>query len=80
MNEEQTYRQGVQAALTDLKSDMKEGFAGVFKRQDKTNGHVAEAQRDIASLKLWRAYITGGLSVVTLIMVPILLYIVTKGL
>lgn len=67
--EEKTYRAWMKETLGEIKEQTK-----------KTNGHVAEAQRDVASLKQWRAFITGGLSILSLLVVPILLYIVTKGL
>lgn len=38
--EEQTYREGVKASLDRLEKGMHEGFAGVYRRQDHTNGRV----------------------------------------
>jgi tetrahydromethanopterin S-methyltransferase subunit G len=58
--------------LVEVKLDNIEG------KVDHTNGSVADAHKEIGKLKSWRSYITGGLTVITMLVVPILIFAV-KG-
>jgi len=63
--------------LLDLAAEMKEGFQGVHDRQDYTNGKVTRASEDIVELKNWQSFFKGGLAVLTVLVVPVLIYIIT---
>ncbi len=54
--------------LQELKTDIKEGFAGVHKRQDKTNGNVISNKSEIENLKRWRAYLSGAFVVASFVL------------
>jgi hypothetical protein len=60
-----------------LAEKMEEGFRGMHDRQDTTNGKVLKAAEDIVELKNWKAFVQGGMAVLTLMVVPILIYIIT---
>lgn len=70
--EEQTYRESVGETLGRIEKNMKAGFDGVYDRQDHTNGRVR-------ALEVWRGVILGGLAVITTLIVPIVIYILTKS-
>lgn len=66
-----------------LRSQVEYGFKETWKRQDYTNGNVLENKTAIAShhkkierLGEWRSYITGGLVVLSIIIVPMVLWII----
>lgn len=56
---------------------MRNGFKGVHKRQDITNGRIKEAEDDVSELREWKKYIMGGLAVLlfifSLLIVPLTL-------
>lgn len=45
----------------------------IIKQTTKTNGSVAEANCEIAELKIWRGYVTGAVAVIMAIVVPLLI-------
>ena len=59
-------------ALTDK---VNEGFKGMHKRQDKTNGNIEDNRTDIGKLKVWRGVITGGLIIIMIIVIPLVIYV-----
>ena len=70
--EEQTYREGVNRSLSDLKDSMERGFKGVFARQDHTNGTVAWTVKMI--------YLAiGGLGVLTVVVLPFIWAFIQAG-
>lgn len=52
--------------IADIHTDVKE----VLEQTKKTNGRVGR-------LEQWKGFITGGLAVITVLIVPILIYLVT---
>jgi hypothetical protein len=46
----------------------------------KTNGHVADAFREIAGINAWKNKITGALIISNIIILPMLMYIVYQHL
>ncbi len=68
--EETTYRKGVEQSLARIERKTDDGFAGVYTRQDKTNGNVR-------TLQIWRAYITGGLTILSILVVPLFIWFIT---
>lgn len=68
-NEETTYRAFVTNKLESIEA-----------QTIKTNGSVAAAKLEIAELKQWRSYILGGLTILSILVVPILLYVVIHSL
>ena len=66
--------------IEELTTKVSEGFKGVHERQDKTNGKVGANGEAIVELKKWRAFITGGLAVLTILVIPILLYLITQNI
>lgn len=59
---------------------IKDGFKGIHKRQDTTNGQVAKHAEKISKLQQWRTFIMGGLAVVVAILLPIVLFILLNWL
>lgn len=57
----------INGSLQDISNDMTVGFLEVKQRQDLTNGNVKKMQ-------LWRAGLTGAISVLTFLIVPLLLW------
>lgn len=55
--------------IKEVHKDVKE----VLEQTKKTNGRVSK-------LESWQAYIKGGLTILSILVVPILIYIITKGL
>lgn len=70
-NEERTYRNFTEKLLVAIEKKVDDGFDGVHKRQDTTNGNVQE-------LKEWKSFTKGALAVITTLIIPILIYIVTN--
>lgn len=48
----------------------------IEKQTEKTNGSVARAFVEISKIQMWKNYISGGLAVITLLLVPILLIMI----
>lgn len=46
----------------------------------KTNGHVADAFREIDKLKSWRAFLTGAWAIITLVILPVMMYLLYQRL
>lgn len=51
--------------------ELRENLEEIKKQTQKTNGHVAD-------LKQWQAFVKGGLSILTILVVPILIYIIKQ--
>jgi len=51
----------------------KEEHFGIMTKQDKTNGSVR-------ALQLWRSFIVGGLTVVSMVILPLLIYYLTESI
>lgn len=65
------------ALVEGIDKKIDEGFDGVHKRQDKTNGNIVENRKSITSLKVWRGFITGGLTILS-IAIGYLIYFIKK--
>lgn len=63
--------------IEELTKEVREGFAGVHERQNVTNGKVLKATDDIINLKNDMSFYKGGLAVLTILVVPVLIYIIT---
>lgn len=62
--------------LFEQKTASQDGVLLTIKEQTiKTNGHVAQAFREIDKLKSWRAFLTGAWAVITAVVVPVMLYL-----
>ncbi len=59
--------------IVHLTKKVDEGFKGTHKRLDTLNGQVAKNTN-------WRYYITGGLAVLTIMVIPILISIIKETL
>jgi len=65
--------------LENLEQQIEKGFAGVYQRQDLTNGKVKKhseeinklKHRDIADLKDWKNRVTGAIVVMNVVLLPI---------
>lgn len=63
--------------IVELQRAMEEGFKGTHDRQDKTNGKVLKAADDIVELKNWKSFMTGGMTILAMMVVPIFIYFMT---
>lgn len=77
----------VSTQITSLKELMIEKLinqdnqlATIKEQTIKTNGHVADAFREIDKLKTWRAFLTGAWAIVTLVILPVLMYLLYQRL
>lgn len=61
--------------IEELTKEMKDGFAGVHDRQDKTNGNVIKAKEDIAELKRDRAFMRGVIATILTVLLPTLFFV-----
>lgn len=50
------------------------------KRFDKVDSAQAHTNGDVTILKIWRGYITGGLAVITILIIPVLIYVIKQNL
>lgn len=57
--------------LETLFNGIHEKLDKIFKQTEKTNGRIS-------SLERWRSYITGGLAVIIMLLVPIVISLATK--
>ncbi len=57
-------------SFDDFKIDNKKDHKELIDHQKETNGRVKKQEE-------WKSYITGGMAVLSIIVIPILLYIVT---
>ena len=64
--------------LKNLTKKIDDGFAGVHTRQDLTNGRIQSAENNINKLNGWRKYITGGLTILTVVMLPLIFLVISK--
>jgi len=63
---EEPSNETIYAVLLEIQKQNKSDHAAIIERQDKTNG-------DVASLKVWRGVITGGLIVISGVIIPIIM-------
>lgn len=49
------------------------------KRFDKVDSAQAHTNGDVTTLKIWRGYITGGLAVITILVIPVLIYVIKQN-
>jgi hypothetical protein len=61
-----------------LMKEIHEKLDAIIAQTTKTNGSVAKCQLEIADLSVWRGYITGGLAILSIIVVPIGIYLITQ--
>lgn len=54
--------------IAELSKDMNLRFDKVDEAQAHTNG-------DVTNLKMWRGYITGGLTVISALVIPLVIYV-----
>ncbi len=66
MSKEDSY--SFKEIIAEFRKEMAERFDKVDDAQAHTNG-------DVSDLKVWKAFLTGGLAVVTLIVIPLLVYV-----
>jgi len=59
------FQHDVRESLQRIEVDMNNGFKEVHKKQDLTNGNVTR-------LQLWRSFISGAVSILAIIIVPML--------
>lgn len=71
MSESESY--SIKEMIAEFRKDVNTRFDSVDDAQAHTNG-------DVSNLKVWRGYITGGLAVVTLILVPLLVYVLKQSI
>lgn len=64
--------------LEDLTKAVSEGFDGVHKRQDTTNGRIGTAEKDILLLQAAKWYERGLAGLLT-VLVGIVVYFLTRG-
>jgi len=60
--------QDIKDTLTEFKTETKASLGEIKAQVTKTNGSVS-------NLKIWRGYITGGLAILTIIVLPIMAYL-----
>jgi len=61
----------IKEIIQEFRDEVKGRFDKVDEAQAHTNG-------DVKALKVWRGFITGGLAVITVIVVPLVIYIYTE--
>ena len=84
MGEEQMYtRREIDLAIVNISTKLGAWDTKLDNIHDQVkaiNGRVASSQTDIVSLKSWRSFLAGGLTVITILIVPILLMIAANHL
>lgn len=58
----------VKEVIAEFRQEMKERFDAVDEAQAHTNG-------DVKSLKLWKAFLTGGMTIISAMVIPLLIYV-----
>lgn len=66
--------------IESLTNEMRLGFKGMHDRQDTTNGKVLKANEDIVGLQNWKWFITGGLTIIAILILPVIFIIVKLAL
>ena len=62
----------IDGKLGELKKQIRDGFDGVHKRQDITNGRIDKNAQNIDGLMRWKSFIGGAVAVLTTLILPIL--------
>lgn len=65
----------IKEMLTEFRKDVSNSFNEVDKRFDKVDEAQSHTNGDVSSLKIWKGVLTGALSVITLIVIPLLVYV-----
>ena len=55
-------------------------LALIKEQTTKTNGKVADAVKDIDKLKIWRGVLTGAWAMITIFVVPVMMFLLYKRL
>lgn len=63
--------------IDDLTNKMEAGFKGVHARQDDANHATAKNVEAIGEIKQWQSFIKGGLAILTILVIPIIIYLLT---
>lgn len=63
--------------LTEIKTTLTDFKDSTCNHLAKLNGQTAKNTSNINTLRVWRGFITGGLAVVTLILVPLIINYLT---
>ena len=72
-NESDLMFENFEIQFKDIKKDIKDGFEGVHKRQDIANGRISKNEKFIYTAM-------GGLSVITAIVIPLLIYVFNQNM
>lgn len=71
-----------ESEITSLKELINEKFdrndsdhLSIIEQTKKTNGSVAKAICDIDSLKGWKSFMMGGLTIISMFLIPIIVYL-----
>ena len=62
-----------------FESNTSTSLNNIEEQTTKTNGSVIHLQSDIANLKQWRAFLTGGMAVLTVLVIPLILTLLQAG-
>jgi hypothetical protein len=65
----------VHAKMESNKGILIEHLERIEAQTIKTNGRVSELEVSVGSLNNWRYFITGGLAVITAMVIPLIIYI-----
>lgn len=61
--------------INSLKEHVSEQVGDVGQKIDGLTTQVKITNGDVKGLKMWRSFVTGGMSVITAIVIPLLIYI-----
>lgn len=68
------------ALLKELENKIDNGFSGVHKRQDKTNGNIIENRERIEKIENWKSFIMGGMTLLSILVLPVLIFVIQQFL
>lgn len=66
--------------VDDLIDTNEKSHLGIIKSIDALSEHVKRTNGQIVSLRIWRGFLTGGLAVITAIVIPMLIYVLKDKL